>query len=109
MNKLISIILISGILLISSGCASPTVVKAVKPADNNLTCAQLINELSDMDNFIEEANEVKGVTGGNVARALIFPLAIIGSYSNANEAIAAAETRKVHLSSIMREKDCPSG
>ena len=91
MNKLISIILISGILLISSGCASPTVVKAVKPADNNLTCAQLLNELSDMDNFIEEANEVKGVTGGNVARALIFPLAIIGSYSNANEAIAAAE------------------
>lgn len=103
-----SLILIFGILLISAGCASPTVVKSVKPADEDLTCAQLANELSDMDKFIEEAESVKGVTGGNVARALLFWPAILGSYSNANEAIAAAETRKVHLSNIMRGKNCPS-
>jgi translation initiation factor IF-3 len=41
-----------------------------------------------------------------VARLLFWP-SIIGTYMNANEAIAAAENRKVHLVNVMMNKKCP--
>lgn len=31
---------------------------------------------------------------------------MVGTYMNANEAIAAAENRKVHLTNIMNQKGC---
>ena len=96
-----------GLLFFAISCASPTVVNSVKPADIDLSCAQLANEMDDMDRFMKEADDVKGVTGGNIARAIFFWPSILGSYSNANEAIQAANARKVHISNIMREKKCP--
>lgn len=87
------------------GCASPTVVQSVKPGDAGLSCAQLQNEYADADKFKREAEGEKGVTGGNVARVLFWP-AIIGTYMNANEAIAAADNRKVHLANLMNQKNC---
>ncbi len=71
----------------------------------HLTCAQLQNEYPDAERFKKEADAEKGVTGGNVARLLFWP-AIIGTTMNAHEAIAAAETRKVHLSNVMMQKKC---
>ena len=89
-----------------AGCASPTVVKSMKSGDEELTCGQLKNEYEESNRFIEEAEKEKGFTGGNIARGLFFWPAILGTYSNANEAIAAAETRKVNLMNIMRNKNC---
>ena len=88
------------------GCASPTVVQSVKAGDAGLTCPQLQNEYQDAERFKVEADKEKGMTGGNVARALLFWPAILGSYSNANEAIAAADNRKVHLANLMNQKNC---
>ena len=88
-----------------TACASPTVVQTVKPGDMGLTCAQLQNEFSDAERFKKEADAEKGVTGGNVARLLFWP-AIIGTTMNANEAIAAAENRKVHLTNVMMQNKC---
>ena len=88
-----------------AACASPTVVQTVKPGDTGLTCAQLQNEFSDAERFKKEADAEKGVTGGNVARLLFWP-AIIGTTMNANEAIAAAENRKVHLTNVMMQNKC---
>jgi hypothetical protein len=102
MSKYLSIIAI----LIISGCATPTVVQTVKSGDNGLTCPQLQNEYTDMERFKAAADKEKGMTGGNVARALLFWPAILGTFSNANEAIAAAETRKVHLANLMNQKGC---
>lgn len=90
-----------------SACATPTVVKSVKTGDLGLTCSQLQNEFEDAERFRTEADKEKGMTGGNVARALLFWPAILGSYSNANEAISAADARKVHLANIMSQKGCP--
>lgn len=90
---------------ILSGCASPTVTQAVKPGDVGLNCPTLQNEYSDADRFKKEAEGEKGVTGGNVARLLFWP-SIIGTYMNANEAIAAADNRKVHLANLMLQKGC---
>jgi opacity protein-like surface antigen len=92
--------------VVMSGCASPTVVQSVKPGDQGLSCAQLQNEFSDANRFKKEADSEKGVTGGNVARLLFWP-AIVGTHMNANEAIAAAENRKVHLHNLMSQKNCP--
>ena len=89
------------------GCASPTVVQSVKAGDAGLTCPQLQNEYQDAERFKSEADKEKGLTGGNVARALLFWPAILGSYSNANEAIAAADNRRVHLANLMNQKNCP--
>ncbi len=92
-------------VVLLSACASPTVVQTVKPGDTGLTCAQLQNEYSDAERFKKEADAEKGVTGGNVARLLFWP-AIIGTTMNANEAIAAAENRKVHLTNVMMQQKC---
>jgi opacity protein-like surface antigen len=102
MKNLYSVLAVAALL---SACASPTVVQTVKPGDVGLTCAQLQNEYSDAERFKKEADAEKGVTGGNVARLLFWP-AIVGTTMNANEAIAAAENRKVHLSNVMMQKKC---
>ena len=88
-----------------TGCASPTVVQSVKPGDTGLSCGQLQNEFADTEKFKKDAEGEKGVTGGNAARLLFWP-AIVGTYMNANEAIAAADNRKVHLANIMTQKNC---
>ncbi len=93
------------VVVLLSACASPTVVQSVKPGDAGLSCPQLQNEFADTERFKKEAESEKGVTGGNAARLLFWP-AIIGTYMNANEAMAAAENRKVHLSNIMIQKNC---
>ena len=93
-------------VLLLGGCATPTVTQVVKPGDQQLTCGQLQNEFSDAQRFKKEADAEKSVTGGNVVRALFFWPAIIGTSMNANEAIAAADNRIVHLSNLMTQKNC---
>jgi hypothetical protein len=97
--------LLAFFIITLTGCASPTVVQSVKPGDTGLSCAQLQNEFADADKFRKDAEAEKGVTGGNVARLLFWP-AIIGTTMNANEAIAAADNRKVHLANLMNQNKC---
>ncbi|WP_342620850.1 hypothetical protein [Rhodoferax sp. GW822-FHT02A01] len=92
--------------LILGACAHPTVVQSMKPGDSGLSCAQLQNEYADAERFRDEADKEKSITGGNVARAIFFWPAILGTASNANEAIAAADSRKVHLANQMANKNC---
>ena len=89
-----------------AGCSKPTVVEVLMPGDEELNCGQLKNAYAEAERFKEEAKGEKGVTGGNTARALLFWPAIVGTYMNSNEAIQAADSRKVHLINIMRDKDC---
>jgi len=88
------------------GCATPTVTQVVKPGDTGLSCAQMQNEFADVQRLKKEADAEKSVTGGNVVRALFFWPAIIGTAMNANEAIAAADNRAVHLSNLMMQQKC---
>ena len=103
--KKILVILLTGFFFLNS-CAKPTVVDSIMPGDEELNCGQLKNSVAEAQRFIKDAEGVKGGTGDNWARGLFFWPAIIQSYSNANEAIAAANTRKVHLFNIMRQKNC---
>ena len=94
------------ILFSLASCASPTVVDVVMPGDEELNCGQLKNAYAETQRYKREASDEKGFTGGNAARALLFWPAIIGTSMNANEAIAAADNRLVHLGNIMRNKYC---
>ena len=96
--------LIPIIFLVS--CAKPTVIETVMPGDEELNCGQLKNAYAEAEMLKEDAKEEKGITGGNTARALVFWPAVVGTYMNSNEAIQAADTRKVHLLNIMRSKEC---
>ena len=104
-NVLEVLVLVLGLILLNS-CAKPTIVDVIMPGDEELNCGQLKNGVAETQRFKREAEAVKGGTGGNITRGLLFWPAIIGSYQNANEAIAAANNRKVHLFNIMRKKDC---
>ena len=74
--------------------------------DNKLTCMQLVAEIQEATEFERKAQKEKGVTGTNVAAAVIFWPAIIGTYHNANEAIDAAKERKEYLVELSTKKGC---
>lgn len=97
---------LAAVTFVLAGCATPTVTQVVKPGDTGLSCAQMQNEYSDVQRLKKEAESEKSVTGGNVVRALFFWPAVIGTSMNANEAIAAADNRSVHLSNLMSQKNC---
>lgn len=89
-----------------SACATPHVVQTVKVTDSQLTCNQIDLEMAEAERFREGADKEKGMTGTNVAAALFFWPAMIGTYSNANQAIAAADSRKSHLTLLHGQKKC---
>ena len=104
MKKLL-VILLTGFVFLNS-CAKPTVVDSIMPGDEELNCGGLKNAVAEAQRFIRDAESVKGGTGENITRGIFFWPAIVQSYSNANEAIAAANSRKVHLFNIMNDRKC---
>ncbi len=95
---------ISFVIINLLGCANPTVVETVQHGDYAMACEELTMAIEDAKRFRREAQSKKGFTGGNVTRAILLWPTILGTYSNANEAVQAADTRIVHLSRIKAEK-----
>ncbi len=104
MYKPILLLFVSLIIINLIGCAHPTVVEAVLDDDYTMTCDELTKAIEDARQFRKEAQSKKGFTGGNVTRGILLWPTILGTYSNANEAIHAADARIVHLSHIKAEK-----
>ena len=100
------LVLVMAATILVTACASPTVVQTVRPDDELLSCEKLREEFTQTDQLRDAAIREKGVTGGNVVRALLFWPAILGTAENANEAISAADARKVRLANQMSLKDC---
>ena len=95
-----------GIATSLTACATPEVIDAKQMGDDKLSCRQLAAEIQEASEFERKAQKEKGVTGTNVAAAVIFWPAIIGTYVNANEAIKAAKERKEHLVALSTKKGC---
>ena len=89
-----------------SDCSTPKVVDATKLSDRDLSCESLKDEFKQAEKAKKDAEDVKGVTGTNTLAALFWLPGIIATYSNANEAIAAADTRMVRLTDLMDKKNC---
>lgn len=101
-----SLLAFSAGLFLMAGCARSVAVERVKMEDTQLTCAQLLSEIQEADRFRKAAEDNKGVTGTNAAAALLFRPALFVTYSDANEAIRAADERKAHLTKLYSEKSC---
>lgn len=91
-----------------SGCASPTVVESKQSNDRMMSCAALKTAYTEARDFETKARKERGVTGTNVAAALLFLPGLLGTYVNTEEAINAAKERQKHLETIAAEKKCPA-
>lgn len=101
-----SLLFIGLFALLAQGCATPHVVQAKKVSDVNLSCQQLVAEIEEANRFEKEARDERKVTGKNVAAAILFWPALIGTYSNTEEAIDAAKERRDNLTKIYEQKGC---
>jgi hypothetical protein len=101
--RLYFLVLFSSLLV---ACASPTIVEVRKGGDADLSCSQLQNEILEVETFEKKARDERTATGGNVARAIFFWPALIGTYANTEEAINAAKDRKELLKRIGASKSC---
>lgn len=95
---------VAAILL--SGCATPTVVQTKQSNDSSMNCAQLKTAYSEAQDFETKARKERGVTGTNVAAAILFWPAMIGTYKNTEEAIDAAKDRQKHIEKLAADKRC---
>ena len=62
--------------------------------------------MADADRSKNDVQKEKGVMGINAAALVLFWPAMIGTYLNANEAIAAADACKVNLMGLYKQKKC---
>ena len=92
-----------------AGCATPEVVEVTRADDSKLTCEEINTGIAEAEWFREAAQKEKGATGTNVAAVLFFPLAMLATYSNIEEATTAAMERKSHLADLYRTKGCDGG
>ena len=93
-------------LTLLAGCATPTVVQSRKAADGDLSCAQLKDQITEAEDFESKARKERGVTGTNVAAAILFWPALLGTYKNTEDAIEAAKDRQKNLYAIAKGKSC---
>jgi hypothetical protein len=89
-----------------ASCASPDVVQVEQVGDEAMSCLQLQAAITDAGRFEQEARHERGVTGTNVAAAVLFWPALVGTYMNTDEAIDAARDRQRRLTGIHRQKGC---
>ena len=103
-NSLIIAALTTGFLV--SACATPTIVQEQQLGDDKLSCYQLQSEITEARRFEQAARDERGVTGTNVAAVLFFWPALLVTYSNASDAIEAAQNRQRNLQQIYSNKNC---
>ncbi|MCL6284027.1 hypothetical protein M3P21_10840 [Ruegeria sp. 2012CJ41-6] len=104
LNKLKHLALVGALVL--SGCVSPDVVQRNNIGDTKLSCDEIHNQIAQLDAIRAEARKGQTVSGQNVAAALLFWPAVIGNYSNASEALKAADARHEVLVSLSRKRGC---
>jgi hypothetical protein len=95
-----------GVAVGLSACATPEVVQVDQVGDENLDCQQLKAAIDDANRFEREARHDRGVTGTNVAAAVFFWPALIGTYMNTDDALNAARSRQARLTAIYRDRKC---
>ncbi len=92
--------------MITAGCATPEVVQVRQAGDGDLNCEQLKEQYVDAQEFEAKARKERGVTGTNVAAAVLFWPALIGTNSNTEDAINAAQDRQRRLEKLAADKKC---
>ncbi|MGC9272194.1 hypothetical protein [Acidiphilium sp.] len=89
-----------------SGCETPKVVSVNQPSDNTLNCAQLNDQYTIARTYYKKAEGDRSVTGTNVAAAVLFWPALLGTYENTKDAIHAAKKRETKMIKLANQKSC---
>lgn len=97
--------LIAALLL--AACATPEVVDVRQTGDRDMSCEQIRAAYDDARDFERRARKERGATGTNVAAAIFFWPALLGTYKNTEDAIEAARDRQKHLERLADSKKCP--
>lgn len=108
MKPAVTILTMSLTCAVFGGCATPTVVESKQANDRTMSCDSLKTSYIEAKDFESKARKERGVTGTNVAAAILFWPAMIGTYKNTEDAIEAAKDRQKHLEAIAAEKKCTS-
>lgn len=93
-------------VLLVSACVSPEVVQTSSVNDNALSCEEIKVQLTQLEEIRAEAAKGKTASGANVAAAILFWPAVIGNYSNAQQALEAANKRNEVLVALSNKKRC---
>lgn len=96
----------TSVALLLSACATPTVVSPSRTSDVNMSCQDIVVAIEEAERYEREAREDRGVTGLNVAAAVFFWPALVGTYYNTEEAIEAAESRQRYLTTLYEYNEC---
>jgi len=89
-----------------TACATPRVVQVKQLGDESMSCQQIQAAIAEANRFEQAARSERGVTGKNVAAAVFFPLGLVGTYVNTDEAIDAARMRRDQMMELYRRKNC---
>ncbi len=98
--------LIAVLAMSLTGCATTPAVQPVNPMDRHLTCDQLKFELDNINVVIKNDIADKGASSANVASALLFWPALVGTNLQASGTLKSAYYRRDHLSALMMDKKC---
>lgn len=107
MNKetLVSVLaLVSAFTL--SACATSEKVQVSQVGDHTMSCKELADEMVKLDTAQSNVDSKKGVTGTNVASAILWLPGLAYTYYDAGQATEKISERRSHLSEIFSEKHC---
>ena len=94
-------------MLLTTSCATPTVVNVIQPNDNKLNCKELDSQISKANQYADEAQESKKAgKPHNVGAVLFFLPGLFFSIDNIEVATKAAKERAIHLNKLKEKKNC---
>lgn len=101
------ILILLTLFLLSTSCATPTVVNVIGPNDNKLSCEELSAEITKANQYADEAQQAKKAgTPHNIGAVLFFLPGMGVTMQNIHEATEAAKNRAIHLNKIKEKKNC---
>lgn len=103
MKKLISMIAIA---VLATGCATSEKVQTAQTGDKSLSCADITKEFKKLDAAEADVKSKKGVTGTNVAGALLWLPGLAYTFYDAGQATDAISARRSRLVELSDHKNC---
>lgn len=103
MKKMISIIAIT---VLATGCATSEKIQTAQAGDKGLSCSDITKEFEKLDTAEADVKSKKGMTGTNVAGALLWLPGLAYTFYDAGQATDAINQRRSHLVELSDRKNC---
>ena len=110
MNLIKTLRITAIILLVAtvSACVSTQTVSRNQANDSTLSCDSIATRLGEVQAAKSYAKSNQGVSGANVAAALLFLPALIANNANTSSMIKSMEARELTLNGYYQSRQCTS-